>query len=177
MHIIGFFLTFLISICIPLLLQRTLVLKSISAVTHLLCYNTKKYFQNHYSKLPSLINPLRKVQDFPGGVTGKESACQLQESPETWVWSLGRENSLEKEMATCSSILAWKIPWTEEPGGLQSMGSQSDMTEHTHNACIHKDKRWWTTKQREPERGVGVGIQSQGAKEPRRKPRNGWDSH
>ena len=44
---------------------------------------------------------------------------------ETWVQSLGREDPLEKEMATHSSILAWRIPWTEEPGGLQSMGSQS----------------------------------------------------
>ena len=43
---------------------------------------------------------------------------------ETWVRSLGREDSLEKEMATHSSILAWRIPWTEEPVGLQSMGSQ-----------------------------------------------------
>ena len=43
---------------------------------------------------------------------------------ETWVQSLGQEDLLEKEMATHSSILAWKIPWTEEPGGLQSMGSQ-----------------------------------------------------
>ena len=44
---------------------------------------------------------------------------------ETWVQSLGQEDTLEKEMATHSSSLAWKIPWTEEPGGLQSMGSQS----------------------------------------------------
>ncbi|MES9130246.1 hypothetical protein ABEQ10_11990, partial [Cutibacterium acnes] len=43
---------------------------------------------------------------------------------ETWVQSLGWEDPLEKEMATHSSILAWRIPWTEEPGGLQSMGSQ-----------------------------------------------------
>ena len=43
---------------------------------------------------------------------------------ETWVQSLGQEEALEKEMATHSSILVWKIPWTEEPGGLQSMGSQ-----------------------------------------------------
>ena len=43
---------------------------------------------------------------------------------ETWVQSLGREDLLEKEMATHSSILAWKIPWMEEPGRLQSMGSQ-----------------------------------------------------
>ena len=43
---------------------------------------------------------------------------------ETWVRSLGREDPLEKEMATHSSILAWRIPWIEEPGGLQSTGSQ-----------------------------------------------------
>ena len=42
---------------------------------------------------------------------------------ETWVQSLGQEDPLEKGMATYSSILAWRIPWTEEPGGLQSMGS------------------------------------------------------
>ena len=48
---------------------------------------------------------------------------------ETWVRFPGREYPLEKEMATHFSILAWEIPWTEEPGGLQSMGSQeSDMT-------------------------------------------------
>ena len=43
--------------------------------------------------------------------------------PETWVLFLGQEDPLEKGMATHSSILAWRIPWTEEPGGLQSMGS------------------------------------------------------
>ena len=43
---------------------------------------------------------------------------------ETWVLSLGQEYPLEKEMATHSSSLAWRIPWTEKPGGLQSMGSQ-----------------------------------------------------
>ena len=50
---------------------------------------------------------------------------------ETWVQFLGQEDPLEKEMATCSSILAWKIPRTEEPGRLQSIGLQeSDMTWH-----------------------------------------------
>ena len=56
---------------------------------------------------------------------------------ETLVQSLGQEDPLEKGMATHSSILAWRIPWTEEPGGLQSMGLQrvtteqeSDMTEN-----------------------------------------------
>ena len=43
---------------------------------------------------------------------------------ETWVQSLGREDPLEQEMAIHSSTIAWKIPWTEEPGRLQSMGSQ-----------------------------------------------------
>ena len=43
---------------------------------------------------------------------------------ETWVQSLGWEDPLEKRIATHSSILAWRIPWTEEPGRLQSMGSQ-----------------------------------------------------
>ena len=43
---------------------------------------------------------------------------------ETWVLSLGREDPLEEGMATHSSILAWRIPWTEEPGRLQSIGSQ-----------------------------------------------------
>ena len=54
---------------------------------------------------------------------------------EMWVRSLGWEDPLEKEMATLSSTLAWRIPWAEEPGGLQSMGSQeSDMTERlTHS--------------------------------------------
>ena len=44
---------------------------------------------------------------------------------ETWVWSVGQEDPLEKEMAPHSSILAWRIPWTEDPGELQSTGSQS----------------------------------------------------
>ena len=48
----------------------------------------------------------------------------VQETPQMQVQSLGWEDPLEKEMATHSSILAWNIPWTEEPGGLQSMGLQ-----------------------------------------------------
>ena len=57
---------------------------------------------------------------FPGGSNGKESVCNV----ETWVQSLGWEDPLEEEMAIHSSILAWRIPWTEEPGGLQTTGSQ-----------------------------------------------------
>ena len=61
-----------------------------------------------FSIMPSLV-----------AQTGK----RLPAMQETWVQSLGQEDLLEKEMATHSSTLAWKIPWTQEPGGLQSMGS------------------------------------------------------
>ena len=58
-----------------------------------------------------------------------QSVKNLPAMQETWVQFLGLEDPLEKEMATHSSILAWKIPWTEEPGRLQSMRLQeSDMT-------------------------------------------------
>ena len=54
-----------------------------------------------------------------------QTVRNLPAMQETWVQSLGRKDPLEKEMATNCSSLAWRIPWTEEPGGLQSMGSQS----------------------------------------------------
>ena len=60
---------------------------------------------------------------FSDGSWVKNPAA-VQETEETQVQSLGWEDPLETEMATHSSILAWNIPWTEEPGGLQSMGSQ-----------------------------------------------------
>ena len=63
----------------------------------------------------------RPSQGFPGGLDGKN----LPAVQETWVGSLGQEDLLEKGMAIHSLILAWRIPWTEEPGGLQSIGSQS----------------------------------------------------
>ena len=64
----------------------------------------------------------------------------MQETQEMKV-SLGREDSLQEEMATHSSIPAWKIPWTKEPGRLQSMGSEKSQTRlNTHaQATHHKD--------------------------------------
>ena len=53
-----------------------------------------------------------------------QTVKRLSTMQETWVWSLGQEDPLEKEMAIHSSTIAWKIPRTEEPGRLQSMGSQ-----------------------------------------------------
>ena len=52
------------------------------------------------------------------------------------IQSLGQEDPLKKGMATHSIILAWRVPWTEEPGGLQSMGSQRVTTEVTQHACM-----------------------------------------
>ena len=60
-----------------------------------------------------------------GGFPGGSKVKNLPAVEETWVQSLGWEDPLQEEgMATQSSILAWRVPWTEEPGGLQSMGSQ-----------------------------------------------------
>ena len=67
---------------------------------------------------------------FPGG---SEKLKHLPAMWETWDRSLGREDPLEKEMATHYSILAWTIPWMEEPGRLQSTGcKESDTTEQLH---------------------------------------------
>ena len=70
----------------------------------------------------------KALKQIRGYLNGKASLMaqtvkHLPAMQETWVPSLGWEDPLEKEMATHSSTLAWKIPWTEEPGGLQSMGS------------------------------------------------------
>ena len=61
---------------------------------------------------------------LPEWHSGKKIHLPVQETEETQVWFLGQEDPLEEEMATHSSSLAWKIPWTEEPGRLQSTGSQ-----------------------------------------------------
>ena len=69
------------------------------------------------------------VSGFPGDTVGKESASHSGDSRDAGL-ILGWEDPLEQEMATHSGILAWEIPWIEEPGWLQSMGSQSQgMTE------------------------------------------------
>ena len=70
-----------------------------------------------------ILEQLAVRMDFPGGASGKEPTCQCRRH-ETHVQSLGQEDPLEEEMATQFSILAWRIPWTEESGRLQSIGSQ-----------------------------------------------------
>ena len=68
----------------------------------------------------TILNPTRQEQ---ASLVAQTVKCLLT-MQETWVRSLGREDPLEKDMATHSRIHAWKIPWTEEPGRRQSMGSQ-----------------------------------------------------
>ena len=69
-------------------------------------------------------------QGFPGGTSGKEPPCQRRRQKRLKVRSMGWEDPLEKGMATHASILAWRIPWSEEPGRLYHRGlKESDMTE------------------------------------------------
>ena len=87
-----------------------------------------------------MFAPWKKSYDQPRQHIKKQSrhftqaslvAQRLKRLPtmrETWVQSLGREDPLDKEMATHSSTLAWRIPWTGEPGRLQSMGSRESFT-------------------------------------------------
>ena len=68
-----------------------------------------------------------------------QTVKHLPAMPETQVQC--QEDTLEKKLATHSSILAWRIPWTEEPGGLQSLGSQLDQTEQQAHTAIKTGKR------------------------------------
>ena len=75
-------------------------------------------------------------EGFPNGSAGKESTCKAGDiGHDVSSRSLDREDPLEEKMATHSSILAWRIPWTEEPGRLQSMGSQ-----RAGHTCVTKHK-------------------------------------
>ena len=78
--------------------------------------------------IPGWGSSLRKGIDYPLQYSRPSLEAQTVKNPpvmqEIWVWSLGWEDPLEEGMATHSHILAWRIPWTEEPGRLQPMGSQ-----------------------------------------------------
>ena len=90
-------------------------------------------------------------------ITGSPGGAGVRDPPahaggaRDWVWSLGGEDPLEEEVATHSSTLAWRIPWTEEPGGLQSMGSQSqaglsDWATHTQITYHSPAHLGWTPR-------------------------------
>ena len=71
---------------------------------------------------------LLRGQELTKKLSGKKNPPANAADTETWIRSLGREDPLEKEMATHSNILAWEIPWTEEPGRLWSMELQKSRT-------------------------------------------------
>ena len=81
------------------------------------------------------------AQDFPDGSLVKNPPA-MQEMQESWVTSLGWEDTLEEEIATQSGILAWKSPWTEESGGLQSMASQKARHNcaYRHKKCVSQER-------------------------------------
>ena len=93
-------------------------------------------YKSHFSLYHSDYLGVDGLSGLPRWLGGKD----LPAMQETWVQFLGQEDSLEKEMATHSSILVWEIPWTEEPGRLQSMGLQ-----RVRHALVSK------TKTREPD--------------------------
>ena len=84
-----------------------------------------KYICNYLSAISKIYIVLYSITAAPGGSV----ANNLPAKQKTPIQSLGQEDLLEKEMAIHSSILAWRIPWTEGPGGLQSMGSQKSQTQ------------------------------------------------
>ena len=78
-------------------------------------------YKMHFSLIHVTFVYTLRNSGLPRWLSDEESALPMQE---TWVQSLGKEDSLKKQMATHSSIFAWAIAWTEEAGGLQSTGSQ-----------------------------------------------------
>ena len=83
-----------------------------------------------------MLNKCRTDHGLPRWRSGKESTRQCRRCRKTRVWSLGREDSLKEKMAAHSSILAWKIPWTEEPGRLQSVGLHRVRQLSTHTDLL-----------------------------------------
>jgi len=110
-----------------------------------LCVDTTRLWHGfvlntRYKVYYNLMSP----RGFPGGSVVKNLPA-VQESQETGVWCLGQEDPLEEGMATCSRIPAWGIPWTEEPGGLPSIGSQRvghDWSNLAHTHVCPPDCQW-----------------------------------
>ena len=68
------------------------------------------------------------LEELPGGLSGKRIHLPVQEMQETWVRSLGQEDPLEKKVVTHSSVVVWKIPWTEDPGQTTVHGVSKSQT-------------------------------------------------
>ena len=103
-------------------------LQTINAEEDMHCWWERKLIQPLWTTVCRFLKKLGIKPPYdPASLVASLVAQTVKRLPimwETWVWSLGWEDPLEKEMAAHSSTLAWKIPWAEEPGGLQSMESQ-----------------------------------------------------
>ena len=88
---------------------------------------------------------VHKSKGFPSSSAAKN----LPATQEMWVLSLSGEDPLERKMATHSSILAWEIPWTEEPGGLQSIGLQKSSDLATNQQHIYSERAILNIKRNE----------------------------
>ena len=115
------------------------------------CSTKDTIYSSHYSMMYLLLEMYLSSLAYSklsinASWVGKEFT--RQEAQEMWVGFLGQEDLLKKEMATHSRILAWKIPWTEEPGRLQSTGSQrvghNWVTEHAHCYNYSVGYREWS---------------------------------
>ena len=116
-------------------------------------YEISDLWENNFSSTVALSDRvlyIERKRNFLNDLRGKVSLLQgymkwricltMQEAQEMLVWLLGQEDPLEQEITTCSSILAWKIPWTEEPGPLQSIRSQRvkhDLVTECVPVCMH----------------------------------------
>ena len=109
----------------------------------MMCFVARRYVYgsvfstSYYDKL-KLQEEVNDVRGFPCGPSGKEPAYQCRGHKRCWFHPWVRKDPLEEEMTTHFSIFAWRIPWTEEPGGLQSMGLQRDTTKATEPEAIVK---------------------------------------
>ena len=103
-------------------------------------YYSYLYSLYMYDNSSSDVSEVSNLNKSKGGPVVKNPRA-MQETREAQVLSLGQEDSLEKEMATHSSILAWETPWTEEPGRLQPMGSQRVVHDQYVCACMHMPTR------------------------------------
>ena len=108
----------------PLALFSFLVLSLVWWQVTPCCFHVGAYILVILLEYVTLGKSQQPNEGFPGGSSVKNLPA-MQEPQETWVQSLGRENPVEEGMATHSSILAWRLPWTEEPGGATSTGLQS----------------------------------------------------
>ena len=119
------------------------------SLTHLLFENIKlfsvcKLYQG-FKNLQSNIYSCTFYVGVSRWLSDKRIHVPVQETQEAWVWSLGWEDPLEEEMATHSSVLAWRIPWTQKPGGLYSPWGhrvRHDSARTHHAPSILRNKKW-----------------------------------